>query len=180
MASLSKNTALLLFCSFRQAERSVHFALTFPEAWPEFLAYYDKAKQTRIRKVIDVLKDAGAGRERVASSQELFEQNGWLIVVRCSAALLCNRFKRSWFFSTRELSFFAATLEHLLGILGLAEPPETDKLIGLRMGCFDCHYIIAGKLLGVPEIRKANAIEHFFQSKHINHVTFQDLGIQCP
>lgn len=179
MASLSKNTALLLFCYFRQAERSVHSALTFPKAWPQFLAYYDKEKQSQIAKVIDLLKDAGAGLDRVSSRQEV-EHNGWLSIVRCLAALLCNRFKRSWFFSTRELSFFSVTLEHLLGLLGHPEPPETDELIELRVDCFDCHYIIASKLIGIPEIRKANAIDHFGQSKYISHVTFQDLGTQCP
>lgn len=179
MASLSKNTAVLLFCYFRQAERSVHSALTFPKVWPQFLAYYDRAKQTEIAKVIDWLKDAGARRERVPSRQE-FEQDYFWIALRCLPALLCNRFKRSWSFSTRELSFFSATLEQLLRILGLAEPPETDELIELRMGCFDCHYIIASKLIGVPEIRKANAIEHFSQSIYFKHVTLQDLGMQSP
>lgn len=180
MASLSKNTALLLFCFFRQAERSVHVALTFPKTWLQFLAYYDKAKQIQISKVIDLLKDAGAVLDKVPNRQEL-ERKGWVSVVRCSAALVLNRFKRSWSFSKRELSFFSATLEHLLGILGHAEPPKTDELIELRVDCFDCHYLIAGKLIGVPEIKKANAIEHFGgQSKHINYVTFQDLGFQSP
>jgi hypothetical protein len=179
MASLSKNTALLLFCYFRQAERSVHYALTFPDSWPQFLAYYDKAKQTQIAKAISLLKDAGAEPDK-APSRLVFEQNGWLSVVRCSAALLCNPLKSSWSFSTQELSFFSATLEHPLRILGYAEPPEIDELIELRMDCFQCHYIIRRKLIGVPEIRKADAIEHFGQSKYVSPVTFQDLGIQRP
>jgi hypothetical protein len=177
MASLSKKSALLLFCYFRQAERSVHYALTFPNAWPQFLAYYDKGKQNEIAKMIDLLNDAGAELDEVPSRQELFRQNEWLSVVRCSAALLCNPLKRSWSFSGRELSFFSATLEHLLRILGYAEPRENDELIELRMSCFDCHYIIRGKLIGVPEIRKAEAIEHFGQSKYVSPVTFEGLGI---
>jgi hypothetical protein len=80
IASLSKNTALLLFCYFRQAERSVHYALTFPNTWPQFLAYYDKTKQTQIAKVIGLLKDAGAESDKVPSRQELFKQNGWMSV----------------------------------------------------------------------------------------------------
>jgi hypothetical protein len=106
MASLSKNTALLLFCYFRQAERSVHYALSFPNDWPQFLAYYNKEKQTQITKVIGLLKDAGAELDRIPSRQELFAQNGWLSVVRCSAALLCNPLKCTWSFSRKELSFF--------------------------------------------------------------------------
>lgn len=179
MASLSKNAALLLFCYFRQAERSVHYALTFPNEWPQFLAYYDESRQTQITKVIGSLKDAGAELAKVPSRQEL-EPNSWLSFLRCSAALLCNPLKRSWSFSRRELSFFSATLEHLLWILGYAEPRENDELIELRLDCLDCHYIIGRKLIGIPEIRKADAIEHFNQSKYVSHVTFQDLGIHCP
>jgi len=177
MASLSKNTALLLFCYFRQAERSVHYALTFPNAWPRFLAYYDKIKQTQIANVIKLLKDAGAEVDKIPSRQALFEQNDWLSFVRCSMALLCNPLKRSWSFSRQELSFFSATLDHLLQILGYPEPREHDELIELRRECFDCHYRIRAKLIGVPEIRKADAIEHFGQSEYVSPVTFEGLGI---
>ena len=37
---LDKTTVLALFCSFRQAERSVHYALSSPNQWTGFLAYY--------------------------------------------------------------------------------------------------------------------------------------------
>jgi hypothetical protein len=179
MTSLSKNTALLLFCYFRQAERSVHYALSFPHEWPQFVAYYDKAKQARIAETIALLKDAGAELDRVPSRQD-FVQSGLLSVIRCSLAFLCNPLKHSWSFSVRELSFFCATLEHLLWILGSAEPRKNNELIELRLDCFHCHYMIGRKLIGVPEIRKADAIEHFNHSEYVRHVTFQDLGIRCP
>jgi hypothetical protein len=179
MASLSKNTALLLYCYFRQAERSVHYVLSFPNEWPQFVAYYDKAKQSQIVKVIGLLKDAGAGLDKVSSRQE-FQQNGLWSVLRCSIALLCNPLKRSWSFSIRELSFFYATLEHLLRILSYAEPREKNELIELRLDCFYCHNIIGRKLIGVPALRKADAIEYFNQSDYLRHVTFQDLGIHYP
>jgi hypothetical protein len=171
--------ALLLFCYFRQAERSVHYALSFPNEWSQFVAYYDKAKQTRIAEAIALLKDAGAETDRVPSRQE-FVQNGFLSVIRCSLAFLSNPLKRIWPFSIREPSFFCATLEHLLRILSDTEPREKGELIELRLDCFHCHYIIGRKLIGVPEIRKADAIEHFNQSDYVSHVTFQDLGIHCP
>jgi hypothetical protein len=76
--------------------------------------------------------------------------------------------------------FFSATLERLLRILGQSEPRQNDELIELRMDCFGCHYLIRRKLIGVPEVRKADAIEHFSQSKYFSFVTFQDLGIHCP
>jgi hypothetical protein len=180
MASLSRNTALLLFCCFRQAERSVHYVLSFPNEWPQFLAYYNKAKQTQIAKVISLLKDAGAELDKVPSRQELFEQNGWSAVMRCLIALLYNPLKRSWSFSRKELSFFCATLQHLLQILGHAEPRDNDELIELRMDCFDCHYVIRRKLIGIAEVRKADAIEHFSQSNYVSFVTFHDLGIHGP
>jgi hypothetical protein len=141
------------------------------------VAYYDKCKQTQIGKVIAMLKDAGAAPDSAPRRQALV-QNGLLSMVRCAVGLLCNPLKRSWSFSARELSFFAATLERLLRILHSAELPEKGELIELRLDCFHCHYIVEHKLIGIQEIRKADSIEHFEQSQYVNHVTFQEMGIQ--
>ena len=75
-----KNTALTLFCVFRQAERSVHYALSCPSQWSQFVAYYDQPKQIQISEAIGMLKDAGAVQEKVSSRQALV-QNGLLGIV---------------------------------------------------------------------------------------------------
>jgi hypothetical protein len=171
-----KNTALTLLCLFRQAERSVHYALACPSQWSQFVAYYDKPKQFQISEVIGMLQDAGAVQDNVPSRQDL-AQNGLWSIVRCTAGLLSNPLKRSWAFSVREMSFFSATLEHLLKILNNTDLPQKEELIELRLDCFECHYVIARKLIGVPEMQIANSIEHFNQSEYVSHVKFQDMGI---
>ena len=173
---LPKNTALTLFCLFRQAERSVHYALSCPSQWSQFVSYYDKAKQIQISEAIGMLKDAGAVQDNVPSRQGL-AQDGFLSFVRCTAGFLTNPFKRSWAFSVREISFFSATFEHLLRILNNTDLPQREELIELRLDCFECHYVIARKLIGVPEIQRANSIDHFNQSEYVSHVTFQEVGI---
>jgi hypothetical protein len=176
MALLSKKMALLLFCSFRQAERSVHFAHSSPSQWLEFVAYYH-GKQPHIANAIAMLRDAGAVQDSVPRRHMLAESS-LLSVARSITGLLCNRLKRSWSFSVDELSFFSATLERLRRILRHPVLPASEELIELRLDCFECHYLIGRKLFGVPEIRKADAIEHFNQSDHIRHVTFQEMDLQ--
>ncbi len=157
MATLSKKTALMLFCYFRQAERSVHYALSFPDQWPQFLAYYDDGKKTRIADVIEMLKVYGATQGKDPGRQAL-AQDGWLNTVRCAAALVCNPLKRRWTFSAGQLSFFLVTLDNLLSILHQEHPPQKAELIELRRNCFECNYIVGRKLIGDAEIRKAASI----------------------
>lgn len=175
----SKQMALTLFCIFRQAERSVHYALSCPSQWAQFVAYYETSKQTQISEVIGRLRDAGV-REDNAPSRQVLAQDSLLSIVRCAAGLLCNRLKRSWAFTTQEIAFFCATLEHLLKILHNVDLPHKEELVELRLDCFYCHSVIARKLIGVTEIRKADLIEHFNQSEYVSHVTFQDMGIHRP
>ena len=179
MPSLTKNTALLLFCCFRQAERSIHYAQSCPNQWPQFVAYYERAKQSQIAAVIGLLKDASAGETSVSSRHDL-GQSGLRSVGQLLAAFLCNPLKRAWSFSVQELCFFSAKLEHLLSVLDDSERRANKELIELRLDLFQCHYIISRKLVGLSEIRKADAIEHFNQSEYVTHVTFADIGVRFP
>ncbi len=90
---------------------------------------------------------------------------------------LLNQVRNSWSFSVAELSFFCRTLERVLMMLRPAEVPSAEVLIDCRMDCYQCQYVIARRLIGIPEIRKAQSIEHWFQSDHVEHVTFQELGM---
>jgi hypothetical protein len=92
--SFPKNTALTLFCLFRQAERSVHYALSCPNQWSQFVAYYDQPKQIQISEVIGMLKDAGAVQDDAPNRQAL-AQNGLLSIVRCTAGIVPNPLLRT-------------------------------------------------------------------------------------
>jgi hypothetical protein len=175
----TKTTALTLFCHFRQAERSIHQVLSCPSKWPQFVAYYDEPRQTQIAAAIATLESSGAVQVMPPRRAALAE-NALLSMVRCTAGLLWNRLKHSWSFSAQEASFFAATLERVLGILHRGELPHQEEFIELRLDCFHCHHLIARKLIGIPELRKADSIEHFNQSKYVRHVTLQEMGIHDP
>jgi hypothetical protein len=173
---LSKKNALRLFCYFRQAERSVHYAQSSPNQWLLFVKYYDKGKQAGIAHAIRLLNGTGAKTEGVPLAQGMVR--GDLVgILGCVARLLVNPLRTSWAFSVEELSFFSATLAQLLKTLHSSELPQKGDLTSLRMDCYKCHSIIGRKLVGIPEIRKARLIEHFLQSEFVNHVTFQDMNL---
>jgi hypothetical protein len=171
-----KNTALTLFCLFREAERSVHYALSCPSQWSQFVAYYNQPKQIQISEMIGMLNAAGAVKDKVPNRQAL-ARSDFSSFVRCIARLLSNPLKRSWAFSVRETSFLSATLGHVSILLNSAEPPEKEELIELRLDCFVCHDLISRKLFGIPELRKADSIEHFNQSEYVSHVKWRGSGL---
>jgi hypothetical protein len=172
----SRTTALKLFCSFREAERSVHHALTCRSQWPLFLAYYGEAKQRRIAELLKLLHDAGAVQDSSVCRQSLLNDS-MVTFTRRIAAWLVNPLRHSWSFSRQETSFFAATFEHLLRLLRQFTAPPQENLIDLRFDCLACHTLIEGKLAGLPEIRQGYSIEHWFQSPYVRHVTFRQMGI---
>jgi hypothetical protein len=124
---------------------------------------------------IAMLKDAGA-RSSSWNRYQLVQNSKLWDIPYLLTLYFYNPLKRSWSFSVQQLSYFSVTFERLLEVLGDAEPGANKQLIELRLDCFHCHYLIGKKLIGLPEIRKADAIEHFNQSDYISHVTFEDMG----
>jgi hypothetical protein len=173
MASFSKKTSLTLLCYFRQSERSVHYVLSSPIQWPEFVKYYDNAKRTQIAELIHTLQAAGAS-QNGTSHFSVTAEDTFLSILSCAVNALRNQFKRQWSFSPQELSFFCGTLERLMETL-YQDFPCQEKLIELRWNCFRCHYLIARRLIGVSTIRKAASIEHFNQSEHIEHYKLDEV-----
>jgi hypothetical protein len=173
MASFSKNTALMLFCCFRQAERSVHYALSSPSQWSDFVSYYDNVKSAQIAQFISVLKAAGATHGE-SSMSHMENQDTLSNIIICAIKVICNQFKKHWSFSMEEVSFFCRTLGRLEDAIR-GDLPSQGELIDLRMDCWRCHYIIAQRLIGVSAIKKAASIEHFNQSEYIEHIKFEEI-----
>jgi hypothetical protein len=141
------------------------------------VAYYNEVNKKRITEAIGMLKEAGAG-TRSFNWDELGHVGGLLEIPRLLLGYFFNPLRRSWLFSVEQLSFFSVTLEQLLRVVAASERGTNEQLIELRYTCFRCHYLIGRKLVGLPEIRKAEAIEHFNQSDFAPHVTFADMGIR--
>jgi hypothetical protein len=173
---LSKPALIRMFCYFRQAERSVHYALSCQELWPSFTAYYSP-KQMFLRELIEMLRKSGGtpefeGRPRALSQNELVN------ALRCAAYFLSSRLRKSWFFSSQEISFFAATFNRLLNAVRAATSPSKEELLFIRHSCLECQYLISRKLVGLPELRKAGSIEHWLHPEHLELVRLEDLGFQ--
>lgn len=179
MISISKNTAILLYCCFRQAERSVHYAHSCPDEWSRFTAYYRGDRRGFIAGAIGMLKGVGPTRGEATirpNPSQLSPPN----FARSMTGIIFNRFKNNWSFSLAELSYFHSILEDLLSVVDGDASPTGEELIRLRMACFECHHAIARKLIGVRELRRADRIEHFQASKYIEHVRLRDLDIREP
>jgi hypothetical protein len=171
-----KKDVLGLFCSLRQAERSVHYALSCPKQWPEFVAYYDDARTIRIVDQIRLLKEAGATYNKIPRRHSS-SQNAMVSILRSALQALTNQFKSHWSFSAEEISLFSATLRRLLELLSSPGQPSLDELMALREDCYECCALIERRLVGLPEIKRALSIEHFYQSEHVSHVTFDEMGL---
>ncbi len=178
-ARFTKTSLLTLYCCCHQAERSLDNALSSPETWDHFLAFFDEVKQSRIREMVDMLKKADSDLTGVPS-RESFLANPLLVVASSAVFLIVNRLKKSWSFSAKQTTFFAASLDRLLGLLKNRQPPRREAVIDLRMDFCQCGLIIKHKLIGVAEMRLAEKIEHFNQSAFVNHVSFQDVAIHGP
>lgn len=172
MVFFSKSTALTLLGYFRQAERSVDYALSSPNQWPEFVAYYE-ARLTQIARLASILKATGAIEDEGLYRQPT-AQTGALHILHCAVNAVRNRFKKKWSFSSQEVSFFLRTFDHLTQVAHKSSVTQSE-LIELRFDCFRCQYVIAHRLIGVPEIRAALSVEHFNQSQYIYHTKLPDI-----
>ncbi len=162
---LEKRIAVRLFGCLRQAERSVHYALSNRSLWGEFTRYYDTSRRAVIESLLDHLRGLNISGFAVLS-REYFSRDDFLNPL----TLVLNRLRRrkaSWRFSNSELAFIYSALVAFEKVLDYNEPPAQESLIRLRMELLTCEWIIHHRMLGVPEIRRADHIEHFLQSPHM-------------
>ena len=172
---IPKRLALLLFCYFRQGERSVDYGLSCPRSWPLLVEYYD-SRLAALAELRDTLKRASALPAAASGEQPLLKK-GIFAPLICLWRLVSNRYRNHWSFSTNEISVFASILERLAITVGSATPPPSDDLVALRMRCYECNRLIAQRLIGVPELHTANLIEHRFQSPWVKRFTLEELGL---
>jgi hypothetical protein len=172
---LSRSTALTLFSVCRQAERSVHYALSCPGHWAEFVAFYDREKLGPVNSLLPILKRAVGDLLITPTCESFTERNVIVEILTALVRRVRNMWKKVWLMSGSEAAFISASLGKLLEILGQPECPRIEGLIELRMDLCLCQWILRRKLIGLPEFRIASAVEHFFQSDHVKHVTLQEL-----
>jgi hypothetical protein len=173
---LDKKLVLRLFCYCREAERSVHRALTNP--WPAFRAYYSPAKVRAIKEAVArVTRQLGSSAEcpTLPSRDQLAVRPDWAIFARVLFGRWLSRWETAWPFPRAEACYLAGTLTFLLRLLDDCDKPDSKVLIDLRMTLYDCQRIIEGRCYGVPGLKLANDIEHFDQTEWVKHVSLADV-----
>src|SRR5579883_2741093 len=130
--TLEKNTVLKLFCFLREAERSVHRAISDP--WPEFRDYYRPSKIAALQCLVATLREA-LGSDFPTQAQMSREQAGKSIsppgILRYYLGHLIATRKGAWTFPALAVAFMAATLNRLITLLEAVQKPDPDVLISL-------------------------------------------------
>ena len=174
-ASLKKNLAVTLYCHYRQAERSVHFALSNPAQWLGFIRYYDPMKRKALASALEALRAVGTTDRGIPTREQFLRTcffRPWTFLLN----QLRESATASWRFSEDELAFLCATLAAFDSVLDSHVAREHAVLIDLRLDLCTCEAIIENRLIGVAELRTARNIEHFGQSDYVRHVTFEEIG----
>lgn len=173
---LAKSTVLKLFCFLREAERSVHRAITDP--WPEFRDYYRPAKVAALRRLAAALGEA-LGSDIPTQEQMSREQAGESVsppgIFRYYLGHLIAARKKAWPFPVPAVVFMATTLNRLVALLEATQKPDPGVLISLRMDCCAGEWMIESRCHGLPELRRARQVDHFNRAEWLPYVTLNDI-----
>jgi hypothetical protein len=173
---LEKSTVLKLFCFLREAERSVHRAITDP--WPEFRDYYRPAKIAALQRLAATLGEA-LGSDFPAQGLISREQAGKSIsspgIFRYYLGHLIATRKSAWTFPVPAVAFMAVTLNRLVTLVEATQKPDPSVLISLRMDCCASEWMIESRCHGLPELRRARRIDHFHRTEWLPYVTLSDI-----
>jgi hypothetical protein len=173
---LDKESVVRLYCYCREAERSVHRALSDP--WPEFRAYYGPAKTVPIHGLLENLATAvraGGSCPDVSEREEGFGIARWRFFLRYWFGRWLVRWEEGWFFPRREVCYMLGRLEALFRLLDAPTKPDAATLIALRKAFCECERIIEGRCYGLCEIEFARGIDHFNKTAWLPHVTLTDV-----
>jgi hypothetical protein len=173
---LGKTDVLKVYYFCREAERSVHRALSDP--WPDFLAYYAPSRRADILATTELMNSllGRSGLCREPPTRNEIEK----LPLRVSLWRACfgrwlARWERSWSFSPPEVCFIAAVLTSLLRLLDELQKPAAEALIDLRLSFCDCQWIIERHSHGLPELRLADEVDHFNKTDSLPRVSLSDV-----
>jgi len=173
---LDREAVVKLFCYCREAERSVHRALSDP--WPDFRAYYGPEKTEPIRRLIESLAGAVQGQGNCpdpAAHRRPFGMSIWRLFLRYWFGRWLVRWEKTWSFPERESYYILGRLEELLRLLACPLKPEAHSLIALRMALCECEGLIEHRCYGLREIQVAHGIDHFNKTVWLPRLSLADV-----
>ena len=173
---LSRKTVVRIYCYCREGERSVDAALWTP--WPELTNYYGAQRIAAIRQTIEELERSLGDRQGCSCRRrdELTQRAPTPGLLRVLFGKWFGQTKTAWPLLPQEIQFFASSLLRLLQFLSIPEKPSQEELINLRMDLHACQYLVECRCYGLPELAKAQRIEHFYQSPAVAAVKLADLA----
>lgn len=171
---LDKPLALKTACIARQAERSVAFGLLSDSEWSLMRDYYNEDRQRMVFDTIDNLEGLISKSNQHISRDSVFPCN-LRTVLKYPLTRLLNCFRSRWRFNSREIQFMTNTLRTFAADLQIADKPDPQHLVELRMSLLTSHEIIGWRMAGVPEFDKAMCVEHFNQAYHLPSFTVEEI-----
>jgi hypothetical protein len=173
--SIKKEQALRFFCLARQAERSIDFALSSERQWDMLRQYYHGERLGMLECAVESLRGLTPPAAPPISRDQAFRLRlGWVLTY--PARRLLNRLRASWRFEEKELQFILQTFRSVIDTLRRSQKPEARTLVQIRMDLYACQVIIERKLVGLPQARQAQRIEHFCQAAHIRPFKLEEIS----
>src|SRR5262249_22216779 len=170
-----KSEALKLFCLARQAERSIDFALSSERQWDLLRHYYHSERLGMLECAVESLRGLAPAAATPISTDQAFRLRLWWILTYPARKLL-NRVRAFWRFKETELKFILQTFQSVIDSLRRRHKPNARTLVQLRMELLTCQLIIERKMVGLPQIREAERIEHFCQAPHIKPFKLEEIA----
>jgi hypothetical protein len=180
---IPKNLAVKAYAVARQAERSIDFALASQRQWDLLRDYYHDERLHLVQEVFQCLRELGASPScdgAPAIARDKLAGVGVLWALCFPVRLWLNRLRVNWRFSPSELAFLSGTLSTLAQALPAVEKPDAKDLVELRMNLSACQRIIRKHLAGLPELDKADNVEHFCQAVHVPAVSMREIWGEAP
>jgi hypothetical protein len=173
---LPKELVIRCYALCRQAERSLDRALHAP--WAEFAAYYGPDRLSVLEAVATRL-GATLPQPAVSHAPPRFEEVYRQRALGKAFGLLLGKFrifrKTTFRFREPEIHFMLAGLQALVNLLERKEKPAQEEIIASRMAMYDCQRLLEGSCYGLPELEKANRVEHFLYPGHLQAVKLEEL-----
>jgi hypothetical protein len=173
---LPKELVIRCYALCRQAERSLDRALRAP--WAEFAAYYGPDRLSALETVAARL-EAELPQPAVSHAPPRFEEVYRQRALGKAFGLLLGKlgiFRKTTFaFREPEVRFVLAKLQALVNLLGRKERPAQEEIIASRMAMYDCQRLLEGPCYGLPELARANRVEHFLYPEHWQPVKLEEL-----
>jgi hypothetical protein len=169
--SVAKGTILGWFCAVRQAELSLHRGRN---SWDELRQFYIGDRLHRLAATVRELEAfAVADGRRISRSD--FADLSLMHLPMIAARYLTNRFRKTWTFSTQELTFFAQAAGSALEAVSQIACPPVEDAIENRMDLAAAEGLIEMRLVGLLELRRATRIEHFGQATHLATYSWSEI-----